>query len=607
MVKEITLERLAKIPMIKQLETNESKSKITFVWDKTGRNELYALDVKTLEVEQLTDNHLPDFIVAKHFNDDRHIFYGKDKDGNQNFDIYMFNLETKESTQLTNTPKNKDYAITLSPDGKKILFVSNRNGQNNLYMMELSTKEVTQFTNFDRPYWGLNKWCDNGWIYLCHNDTDKGTNSDIWKIKEDGTELQLLFSMSKESREIFLDISKDNRYLAVTSNYFGLDQAGILDVETKEVKWLGNKECEEQVMSFLDDGTKLAVLRNKEAQLSLVIYDIKTNEEKTINSKGYVCHPLFGDPCIFLDGEVFYLETGPKVPMQLIRYNMKEEKGEVILKSQTEFSEEDFFDTEYIKYTSFDNMQIPALLYKPKIEKGKKYPALIRVHGGPAAHFRRLFDMEAQILALEGFVLLNPNIRGSTGYGKKFMELNYKDWGGADGKDVVWGKKYLETLEYVDPDRIGVFGGSYGGYMTFMQLTKHAEAGWKAGSSYVGISHLKTAFHNAPIAIKTFAEQTLGKYEENKDSWEKSSPLNYIEKIKAPIQILHGVNDPVCPIGESRQFRDKLLDMGWKEGTEGEKTFEYNEFTDEGHGNYYRQDRRIMLQKLIINFFKRRL
>ncbi|MCK4844768.1 MAG: S9 family peptidase, partial [Candidatus Heimdallarchaeota archaeon] len=232
---------------------------------------------------------------------------------------------------------------------------------------------------------------------------------------------------------------------------------------------------------------------------------------------------------------------------------------------------------------------------------------LVNVHGGPTGQYFRMFDMFSQIFSHEGFVILNPNIRGSTGYGKEFMELNLNDWGGGDAKDVIWAKKYLETLDYVDPERIGVFGGSYGGYMTFIQLTKYADAGWKTGSAWIGISHLKTMFDKSKPHFKYFLTLHMGQYEQNKDLWDDRSAMTHIEKITAPIQLIHGVNDPRCPIEESRQFRDKLIEMGWKESTEGENTYEYVEFTDEGHGAFSDIDMRIRTFKLFIDFFKRRL
>ena len=182
-----------------------------------------------------------------------------------------------------------------------------------------------------------------------------------------------------------------------------------------------------------------------------------------------------------------------------------------------------------------------------------------------------------------------------------------KDWGGADAQDIIWGKKYLESLDFIDKDRIGVFGASYGGFSSFIQLTKYADEGWKAGCAWIGITDLKSFYEESHPHFKASIINFLGTYEENKELWDDRSAINHIEKLKAPIQIIHGINDPRCPISQSRQFRDKLIELGWKEGKEGDKTYEYIEFGDEGHGGYSDTAMRIRTTKLFIDFFKRRL
>lgn len=341
------------------------------------------------------------------------------------------------------------------------------------------------------------------------------------------------------------------------------------------------------------------MLRNREAEVAPLLYHLESGEARKLDFKGLVHQAHF---C--LDDEyLIYTRTDPKTPQILAMYNIDEGQEEVIIPPQTDLTENDFYDAEYVKYQSFDDQEIPAILYKPDIEEDTKHPALVLVHGGPTGQYFRDFNMFGQVFAHNGFVLLEPNVRGSTGYGKEFMEMNYKDWGGGDAKDVIHGKKFLESLDFVDPDRIGVFGGSYGGFMSFLQMTKYADAGWDVGAAWIGISHLKTFYDRSKPHFKYFIESHLGKYEENKELWEDRSALNHIEKLKAPIQIVHGVNDPRCPIQESRQFRDKLLEIGKKEG----KDFEYEEFADQGHGGFSDIKMRIRSFKRFLDFFTRRL
>ena len=605
MTKEITLEKLASIPSYAFVTPNHKKDKVGFYWNKTKRQEFYILDGETLEYKQITDGELPKAIRAGFIwlKDDIHITYTRDVDGDENHNIYLYNTDTKEKIQLTDTPKAQEYPLDVSPDGKKLLFSSNRHDQLNLFVMDIENKEVKQLTAFDKPVWGNAEWAENGWVYFNYNDSFNIKNADVWAIKVDGEEVKKLFTVSNNSNDTFSAISSDGKLMAIQSDESGLNRAGIYNLETDEIVWLGDGKYDENVVKFSKDNKKLVVLRNHEAEITPVIYDVATKEAKELPFKGLTYMTSF----ILEDKYLIYIRMDPKTPVVLARYDLENNKEEIIIEPQTDLSAEDFYEQQYIKYPSFDGKEIAATVYTPKLEPGKKYPALVNVHGGPTGQYFQMFDMFSQVFAHEGFVILNPNIRGSTGYGKEFQELNLKDWGGGDGKDVVYAKKYLETLDYVDPNKIGVFGGSYGGYMTFIQLTKYADAGWDAGSAWIGISHLKTMFDKSTAHFKFFLLQHLGSYEENKDVWEQGSAMNFIDNIHVPIQMIHGVNDPRCPVEESRQFRDKLIEMGWKEGTEGEKTFEYVEFGDEGHGAFSDIGMRIRTFKLFIDFFKRRL
>ncbi len=605
MTKEITLEKLASIPTIMLIKANKDRNKVGFYWNKTKRQEFYELNPETLEYKQVTDGHLPKAIRAGYvwLNDSIHVTYTKDKDGDEQHNLYLFNTETKESVQLTDTPKAQEIPIAVSPEGNNLLFASTRHGQLNLFIMDIDTKDVKQLTAHDKPTWGDAVWSKDNWIYYNYNDTYNIKNSDVWAIRNDGSEIKKLFSISDETNDQVYDVTKDGKFIAISSDKLGINQAGVFNTKTSEIKWFGKGIYDETAIQFSKSGEKLLVSRNHEAEIKTIIYDVETGNAKELKVDGLSYFRLF---CLN-DEYILYTRQDPKTPMIFVRYNLENDKEEVIIPPQTDLNEEDFYDVEYIKYPTFDGLEIAATLGKPKLEPGKKYPALVDVHGGPTGQYFRSFNIFAQVFAHHGFVILQPNFRGSTGYGKEFMELNHLDWGGGDAKDIIWGKKYLESLAYVDPERIGVFGGSYGGFSTFIQLTKYADAGWKAGSAWIGISHLKKMFDKSQPHFKFLLTQHMGTYEENKELWEDRSALNHIENIRVPIQIIHGVHDPRCPIGESRNFRDKLIEMDWKEGKEGDKTYEYVEFEDEGHGAFSDIPMRIRTTKLFIDFFKRRL
>ena len=163
---------------------------------------------------------------------------------------------------------------------------------------------------------------------------------------------------------------------------------------------------------------------------------------------------------------------------------------------------------------------------------------------------------------------------------RKFFDASYKDWGGGDLQDVVAGAEYLIREGKVDPERIACFGGSYGGYMTYMAVTKTPDV-WKAGVAWVGLTDLLAAHEESPAGLKQVYELMMGDPVENEALWRDRSPIHFGENLKAKLLIIHGVNDPRCPISQARTFRDRLLEHGFVEGDD----FDYVELDKIGHGS----------------------
>ena len=161
-----------------------------------------------------------------------------------------------------------------------------------------------------------------------------------------------------------------------------------------------------------------------------------------------------------------------------------------------------------------------------------------------------------------------------------FRDAALKDWGGADLEDVAAGAEYLASLPYVDPDRLVVFGGSYGGFMTFIAATKKPDL-WRAAVAWVGISDLHRMWDESKEHFRYFLREQMGDPEKDRDLWRDRSAIEFADQLSAKLLMVHGVNDPRCPVSQSRMFRDRLLTLGKREGDD----FEYVELADEGHGS----------------------
>jgi dipeptidyl aminopeptidase/acylaminoacyl peptidase len=217
---------------------------------------------------------------------------------------------------------------------------------------------------------------------------------------------------------------------------------------------------------------------------------------------------------------------------------------------------------------------IPAWFYRPRgVERP---PAIVLVHGGPTGQTMNGWNVQVQFFVSRGYAVLAPNNRGSTGYGKEYRDANLRDWGGGDLRDLVAGHRWLAESGAVDPARIGVTGGSYGGYMTLIAMTKTPEV-WAAGASVVGMSNLRTLHQTTRKGdLLPYLIQQLGTPDENPALYHDRSAINFIEDVRRPLLILQGGRDPRVPLTEAEQMRDRMLAAG--------KTVGYHVYMDEGHG-----------------------
>jgi len=601
--KKYTIDTLSKIPQIYLPIVSHSKDKVAFYWDKTGILELYTADLKTNEIKQVSHGECPRAIRAGFVwtRDDASLIFAKDKDGDENHNLMKISVKSGMIEPLTSTTGCQNYAADTSPDGKYLAMISTRMGQLNVFRLDIKNKEVNQLTNHVNPTWGGCSWNPiYGWIAYNVNETRDLRNLDTWLVKPDGSEKKRIVCVKEGSEDILTEWSKDGKLLAFTTDANKVKQPGVYNLETGETKLLGG-ECEETAAGFSEDGKKLVCLRNYEATVFPVVYDIETGKcEKTKFPKGVAASVQFA-----LNNQLLIAPLNtPTIPSALVAYDLKNRTIKYLVEPQYGNADPEFFVTpEYIKYKSSDGLEIPAILYKPKnIPKRKILPTLIMPHGGPTGQYFFEFDIIGQILANEGYILLLPNVRGSTGYGRKFQDMNLMDWGGKDLEDVAAGANYLKSLPYVDEAKIGIFGGSYGGFMTFIAVTKKPEL-WAAACAWIGISRLKTFYERSQPHFKYFIRMHMGDPEKNSKLWEDRSALNFASNVRCPILIVHGVHDPRCPVEESRQFRDKLVELGKKEGED----FEYVEFGEEGHGAYTDMSMRTRTLKILLDFFNRRL
>lgn len=603
----IPLEELARLPTFWLPTISWQRDKVAFYWDKTGRLELHVLDLTTGEVTQVSHGEVPRSIRTGFAwsRDGQSIAFGKDKDGDEQHNLFRISLQTGEVTQLTDNPTTQEHALEFSPDDEWLLVNANLKGQMNLFKLHLGRREYVRITDHENPA-AEGMWSPDGTqIAYTTNEAGDLVNQDVYLCDADGGGRRRLLQVKEGSKDRAVAWSPDGKTLAVISDASGNNRVGLCDVATGEVRWLTPEGLNdvgmvEMGVKFSADGRYLSALRNQDSVLNPVVYDVTTGEGRLLNlPPGLAMGASFFD-----DGDKLLVayDTDTRRP-ELLAYDLTNDTWRVLLPA--EYGSIDpalFVGHEYVRYLSSDGLEIPAILYKPRdVSEGAKLPAIVIVHGGPTGQFFRNFNPYAQFLTDRGYVLLLPNVRGSTGYGVEFRDMNIKDWGGGDLEDVAAGAAYLKSLPYVDAGRIGVFGGSYGGYMTFIAVVKKPDL-WKAGVAWIGITDLHRMYDASMEHFKYFLRRNMGDPEADADLWRDRSAIHFMENLKAKLLIIHGVNDPRCPIEQARIARDRLRALGKVE----DEDFEYVEFSDEGHST---QDieQRVRSYRLVADFMERRL
>lgn len=577
----LPLESLARLPSLHYPTLNQAGTQVAYYADFSGRNELYVLDLATLERRLVSHGEIPralryGFVWSR---DDSTIVFARDHDGDEQHDLWAVDLATGACEAWSDTPGTQEYPLEFSPDGRTLSMQCNRIGQHNLWRFDVATREARPLTQFQNVAGG-GRWAPDGeWLTLnCSHSADL-RDREGWLLRADGGEMRRVLSTGPGVADALVDWHPDGRRLSVVSEVGGYARVGLLHLDDESITWLGDGAAEESGGRFSHDGRWVAVVRNQDACLTPRLYDTATGEPRELDLP-----PGVGAVVGFTAGDRHLILTHatPTRRTRLLRYDLAGGGFEVLL--ETGLGEVDparLIEPEHVHYPTADGPPIPALLYVPRERApGERRPAIINVHGGPAGQYQREFDWFAQALASRGYVVLLPNIRGSGGYGKAWRERIFGDWGGGDLEDVAAGAAFLTARDDVDPARLGVMGGSYGGYHTFMQITRKPEL-WKAAIARIGICDLHAMWDESREHFRHFLRQHMGDPVLDHDLWRERSAITHAANVRAKLLMMHGVTDPRCPVSQSRMFRDRLLELGRAEGDD----FVYLESADQGHGS----------------------
>ena len=568
--------------------------KLAYTSTASGRPNLWLMNSDGTEAHQLVTND--DRQAGAQFtHDDGAVVYSQDRGGNEYFDIYAVPVNGGEPRNLTNTPNTSEMVYEFSPDGKLLAIgVKQKTAPSiNLAVMQWPGGAIRQLTHEADPKasWSENVWSADG-RFLYATRSIGIDDSDIFRIDvATGASEQLLEHTGKQLISIS-DVSRDGRTLLLTSNAKGgYENAALLDLATKKLRWLTDTQWSANGAAFTPDGDSAVFVLNADGRISTRFINLKTMQQSErgvppgLNVPAASRMPFLPDGSMLLSHEDSshsqeLYRLAPNNSLIQITHNANDTLQHIVLpKSQL------------VTYRSFDGRLISAFVWVPfNLKRDAKAAAVVMPHGGPTGQTVDSFNGRAELLASRGFVVIAPNVRGSTGYGMEFQNANIKDLGGGDLKDEIAGVDFLKATGFIDVKRVGIWGGSYGGYMTLMAIGKTPSV-WSAAVDEYGILNWLTMLQHEDPRLQEYEKMLLGDPVKDLAIYEASSPLKYIRNETAPLLVLQGENDIRVPREEAAQVVGILKAEG--------RTVDAVYYPEEGHGFVKREHQRDELTRSV--------
>jgi dipeptidyl aminopeptidase/acylaminoacyl peptidase len=536
--------------------------------------------------------------------DGKWIVFESDKGGGEIYDLYSIPSEGGEITNLTLTPEISETTPVWSPDGSRLALNYKPKTASAIDIAILDwktraihnlTQEKTKDHNWANPFWSP----DGKTIYASRANANF-TDSDVYRIEVATGTSENLTPHEGQRRTFVSSVSPDGHTLLVGSDKpGGFPNVALLDLATKQLTWATDTKWEANAGDFSPDGKEFTYVINADGRSDTFLADTATRNGAKINvPPGLNTYP--GTPSSFSpDGSRLVVSHQSSTqPNDLWIYELAKQARQFTFSAVASLTAAKIPASTLVHYKSSDGKIISAFVWLPfNLKRDGSNPAIVLPHGGPTGQTQDAFNRTVVALVTRGYICIAPNPRGSTGYGMEFQLANTKDLGGGDLQDEVYGVKFLEETGYVDPKKIGITGGSYGGFMTLMAIGKTPDI-WAAGVEAYGIINWFTMLQHEDPRLQEYEKSLLGDPEKDRAIYEADSPLKYIRDAKAPLLVLQGENDIRVPKEEAEQVVQILKESG--------KTVDAHFYPNEGHG-FAKRENQIDAIRRTVEWFDRYL
>jgi dipeptidyl aminopeptidase/acylaminoacyl peptidase len=609
--------------------------RMAYLTNVSGTSQIWMIDLPNGAPKQITNYE--DNIAFVRWSPAGGIVFGKAKGGDENTQFFWMNADATGVKELTNNPKVRHNFGELSGDGKTIYYASNKRNPQffDIYSMDVATgkEELIYQQDGNNDFAAVN---DAGSKFVVSRDgTELSLDNDLYLVDARNKTETLLTPHTGAAQFGSVNFVADGIVFAHNNEreFYSLAQMRKINAsgddwseKNREVKILDDASWDVGGIEMLHYGSTIAYTLNREGFSELYLRKYETGGKPliTVIDKKSEMIKL---PAQGITGGMTFSKDGSKLAFS---FNSATNNSDIWLydlekKSLTQVThsdragipQESFVAPELIKYKTFDGREIPAWYYLPKnyavvqrtadgskiyavadtgtttsLSKPISLGVIVSVHGGPEGQERPGFNSLYQYFLSRGYAILATNVRGSTGYGKTFTHLDDVRKREDSVKDLAYSVEWLKTKGGADPKRIAVMGGSYGGYMTLAAITLYPDL-WAAAVDTVGIANWESFLKNTSGYRRRQREVEYGMLDKDIDFLRSISPLAKVDKIKAPLFVIQGKNDPRVPYTEAEQIVKAVKAKGG--------IVEYKLYDDEGHG-ISKLKNRLELYPLVADF-----
>jgi dipeptidyl aminopeptidase/acylaminoacyl peptidase len=566
----------------------------------TGRYNIWRMDASGSWPVQLTqsDDAQSGLAVSP---DGRTLYYTQDKGGNEQYDIYAVPTAGGAPKNLTNTPDVREQGLLVAPDGRAMALSTKKTGQGqvDLAVMDLASGQVRALTHEADPQWDWSAvaWTDGGRSLIANRSFVGGDAGEVWKVDlATGKATKLIgkpgviYSAS--------DATRDGSAVALTTNE-GTHQlhAVVYAPASGAIRTLKATPWEQNSGAISPDGRSMVVQTGEDGRQALELVDLASLAERPLAIPPGVNSTSGNQPFTPDSRQLLVFHSGADTPGELQSFDIAAGRMSPLTHlAMASLAPEHLPKSRIVTYKSYDGTLVSAVVTMPfNLKRDGSNPAVVMPHGGPTGQSNDGFNRYATALASRGYVVIQPNVRGSTGYGLAFQKANFQDLGGGDLKDELAGKQFLVDSGYVDGKRVGIFGGSYGGFMTLMAIGRAPDE-FAAAVDLFGIIDWRTMWQHEDALLQAYQKTLLGSPDANPKVYDATSPLTYIGAVKAPLLVQQGENDIRVPQGQARQVVEALK----KKGNTVDSVF----YPEEGHGFSKREHQQDSMQRMVDWFDK---